>query len=188
MRLLIFILLLSALSLSACQSGTSPVRPAARPEAPASPSSVGRPIIQEHDQVDHLAQQDAQEIRQPGPYRRDKPESQEAAAREQQVGTVSPEATRHLAALKCTAQRLGHSIGATGARQSWPVLKSFPEHLAHSAGYPILVPGEKKGGYEQTVYIDMVADTAYVVEIEPDGGQSTIYGPLPVSRCLGDAV
>ena len=191
MRLLIFISLLSTLSLSACRSGTSPVRPAAWPETPASPSSVGRPIIQEHDQVDHLARQDevgeTQPIRQLGPYRRGKPESQEAAAREQQAGTVSPEATRHLAALKCTAQRLGQPIGATGVRQSWPVLESFPERLAHSAGYPILVPGESKSGYKQTVYIDMVANTAYVVEIEPDGGQRTIYGPLPVSRCPGDA-
>lgn len=191
MRLLILISLLSALSLSACRSGTGLARPATWPESPASPSSAGRPNIQEHDQVDHLAQQgevgEAQANRQLEPYRRVEPEPQETAAREQQAGTISPEVKRHLAALKCTAQRLGHSIGSTGFNQSWPVLEYFPEHLGHSAGYPILVPGGSKSGYEQTVYVDMVANTAYVVEIKPDSGQRTFYGPLPVSWCPGNA-
>ncbi len=187
MRLLILISLVSGLSLSACGSATGPVRPTALPEAPASPSPVGRPIIREQDHLDHLAQQaeggDTQAARQLERYRRAESKSQAAAALEQNARAVSPEVTRHLAALKCTAQRLGHSIWLTGTKQPWPVLESFPEHLAHSVGEPILVSGESKSGYEQTVYIDMVANTAYLVEIDPDGERSTIYGPLPVVQC-----
>ena len=187
MRLLILISLLTAFSLSACRSGTSPVRPTAFPEISVSPAPVERPIIQERGQLDHLAQKDqveeTQVTRQLERYRRAETESQQAAAIEQNVGTVSPEVTRHLAALKCTAQRLGNFVGTTGIKQSWPVLDTFPKHLAHNVGEPIPAGGESKRGYKHIVYVDMVANSAYVVEFGQEDERNTVYGPLPVAQC-----
>ena len=187
MRLLILISLLTAFSLSACRSGTGPVRPTAFPEISVSPAPVERPIIQERGQLDHLAQKDqveeTQVTRQLERYRRAETESQQAAAIEQNVGTVSPEVTRHLAALKCTAQRLGNFVGTTGIKQSWPVLDTFPKHLAHNVGEPIPAGGESKRGYKHIVYVDMVANSAYVVEFGQEDERNTVYGPLPVAQC-----
>ena len=85
----------------------------------------------------------------------------------------------------CTAQRLRPFARATGVRQPWPVTRELPGHLAGTPGQRLAEPGILADGYSHTLFVDVAAREAYLVQQGGFAGFQTIYGPLPVAWCLG---
>lgn len=99
------------------------------------------------------------------------------------LATAAADTAGPQAVVECTAQRLRPFVGPMGIRQRWPVAEEVPEHMAASPGYLLSDQGAIADGYMQTLYLDVAARAAYVVQQGGFAGFRTIYGPLPVASC-----
>lgn len=98
-------------------------------------------------------------------------------------GTISLEGLRYMALSECTASSLRPLVARTGPNPAWPVMETFPPHLAHSAGEVIYGLSEASAGLTYTLYIDMASRAAYVLQRSHSADDQKDNGPLPVASC-----